>query len=703
MKYLDLEIRNSVAIVWLDRQNAAVNSLNEEVIGEFKSVSDAIETNKEVKAVVFISRKADTFIAGADLEVIRDATDPAAVRSFNEEGNRLLDRLAAFPKPVVAAVHGAAMGGGLEVALACHYIIVTDSSKTKLALPEVKLGLLPGAGGTQRLPKRVGISAALDMMLTGKNIFARKAKSMGLADMVVHKDALLDVAIDTALKLADKKIRRPEVKRTLMQKLLDGTRIGRRIVYSQAKKTVLRQTYGNYPAPLKIIESAKAGIEKGTAAGRQTETDGFVHLVFTPQSRSLVDLFFGMQNAKKNPWKEHLAPINTIGVIGAGLMGSGIAQVSAENGYNVLLKDRDLAAAAKGRQEIVKQFNDKVKKRILSGFERDCQAERITATGNYEGFQHADLVIEAVFEDLNLKQRIIRDLETVIPERCIVASNTSSLPISLLADASKRPENVLGMHYFSPVQKMPLLEIIKTPKTSPKALAVAYEAGVKQGKTVIVVNDGPGFYTTRILAPLMNEALLLLEEGADALFIDKAMKQYGFPVGPIVLFDEVGIDVAAHINDVMGPFFAVRGAKPTSVTKDLYKAGFHGRKNGKGFFLYDGKKKTFNKAVYQFFGGDSRKSFDRTEVQERIAFMMVNEALLCLQDGILESAQDGDLGAILGLGFPPFTGGPFRFVDSIGVQQWVGKMEAYRARFGERFRPADIAVEYAKAGKKFRG
>lgn len=702
MNYLNLEKRGPVAVVWLDRKNSAVNSLNEEVIGEFKTVADEIEKDASVTAVVFISRKADTFIAGADLEVIRDATDPAAIRAFNEEGNRLLDRLAAFSKPVVAAVHGAAMGGGLEVALACHYIIATDSPKTKLALPEVKLGLLPGAGGTQRLPKRVGLSAALDMMLTGKNVFSRKAKNMGLVDMIVHKDALLEVALDTTQKLAARKMSRSPVKRTLVQKLLDGTAVGRSIVYRQAAKTVYKQTYGNYPAPVKILAAAKAGLENGTAAGRQVETGGFVDLVFTPESKSLVNLFFGMQAAKKNPWKDSLETVSTVGVLGAGLMGGGIAQVSAENGYQVLLKDRDIAAAAKGRQALMKDFNEKVKKRILTPFERDEVAERITATGNYDGFQHAGLVIEAVFEDLSLKQRIVQDLETVIPDQCVIASNTSSLPIAEIAKASKRPQNVLGMHYFSPVQKMPLLEIIKTPQTSARALAIAYEAGVRQGKTVIVVNDGPGFYTTRILAPLMNEALVLLEEGADALFVDRAMKEYGFPVGPIVLFDEVGIDVGAHINDVMGPFFAQRGMTPTAVTKDLYKAGYYGRKNGKGFFRYNGKKKTFNTDIYQFFGGATRKSMPKTEVQERIAFMMVNEALLCLQEGILENARDGDLGAILGLGFPPFTGGPFRFVDSFGVEKWVHRMEELQQKNGGRFKPAEIAVEYAASGRKFR-
>lgn len=411
-----------------------------------------------------------------------------------------------------------------------------------------------------------------------------------------------------------------------------------------------------------------------------------------------------MTHAKKNPWESVTKPVRKIGMIGAGLMGSGIAQVSAENGnYEVILKDRDLASAAKGYKSIFDDINKKTKKRIIKKFEEDQTMAKIQPSGRYEDLKAVDVVIEAVFEDINIKHTVVKETESVCSENVIFASNTSSLPISDIAKGSKRPDQVIGMHYFSPVQKMPLLEIIKTDKTADWVIGTAYEIGNKQGKTNIVVNDGPGFYTTRILAPYMNEALLLLEEGAKIESVEKAMKQWGFPVGPMVLFDEVGIDVAAHINDVMGPFFDKRGMQSTSVTKELYKNRFLGRKSKKGFYLYkDGtKKKEINTEIYTYFGGSSRKNIDFNIIQERMGLMMVNEALWCLHDNILLSPKDGDLGAILGLGFPPFKGGPFFWIDSVGADHVLTLMKRLESDFGSRFKPCPILEDYAKSGKKF--
>jgi 3-hydroxyacyl-CoA dehydrogenase/enoyl-CoA hydratase/3-hydroxybutyryl-CoA epimerase len=356
--------------------------------------------------------------------------------------------------------------------------------------------------------------------------------------------------------------------------------------------------------------------------------------------------------------------------------------------------------AAKGEADILKNLDKKVSKHILSRFERDEIASLIHPTETYDGFEHIDLVIEAVFEDLDLKQNIVEEVENHGSEDIIFASNTSSLPITDIAAKADRPENIIGMHYFSPVQKMPLLEIIKTEKTADWVTATAYEVGLKQGKTVIVVNDGPGFYTTRILAPFMNEALLLLEEGADIEELDKAMKQFGFPVGPVALFDEVGIDVGAHVAEVLGDKFESRGAKTSKKAKELVDAGYKGRKNKKGFYKYeDGSKKEVNREIYGFFGGQNRKSIERNEIQQRLALVMVNEAVLCLQEGILESPTDGDLGAIMGLGFPPFLGGPFRYIDRESPEKIVERMKRLQKDHGDRFKPADMLIE--KKGSSF--
>ena len=370
--------------------------------------------------------------------------------------------------------------------------------------------------------------------------------------------------------------------------------------------------------------------------------------------------------------------------------------------YSVLLKDRDLESASKGEKSIWEDLNSKAQKRIITKFERDEIASRVTGVDSYTGFDGVDLVIEAVFEDLDLKHKIIKEVEEVTHENTIFASNTSSLPISEIAKASSRPQNVIGMHYFSPVQKMPLLEIITTDQTADWVTATAYEVGVKQGKTVIVVNDGPGFYTTRILAPFMNEALLLLEEGASIEFLDKAMKQFGYPVGPMALLDEVGFDVGAHVGETMKPMFDNRGAKSSEKAQELVDEGFLGRKNKKGMYAYaDGKKKEVNTNIYKYFGGSNRTNPDMETAQLRMALTMINEAAYCLEEGVLKSATDGDLGAILGLGFPPFLGGPFRYIDNIGADVVVKKLTAFSDEFGPRFKPASILMEYAKTGKTF--
>jgi 3-hydroxyacyl-CoA dehydrogenase/enoyl-CoA hydratase/3-hydroxybutyryl-CoA epimerase len=571
-----------------------------------------------------------------------------------------------------------------------------------MALPEVKLGILPGTGGTQRLPRLIGIQKSLNYMLTGKNIYARQAYKMGLVDELVHKDALEEAAIKAVHSVSSSKFERTD-KRTSMEKMIESNGLGRKIVFSQALKQTLAQTKGNYPAPEKILEAVEYGYKHGKEKGLLNEAKLFGELGATYESRALVNLFFAMNNAKKNPQKDLVKPISKIGVLGAGLMGSGIADVSINKGkYSVLLKDRDLESASKGEQGIWEDLNKKSKKRIITKFERDEIASRVTGVDSYAGFDGVNLVIEAVFEDLNLKHKIIKEVEEVTSDDTIFASNTSSLPISEIAKASSHPENVIGMHYFSPVQKMPLLEIITTEQTADWVTATAYEVGVKQGKTVIVVNDGPGFYTTRILAPFMNEALLLLEEGASIEFLDKAMKQFGYPVGPMALLDEVGFDVGAHVGETMKPMFDKRGARSSEKAQQLVDEGYLGRKNKKGMYSYlDGKKKEVNTGIYKYFGGTNRTNPDMETAQFRMALTLINEAAYCLEEGILKSATDGDLGAILGLGFPPFLGGPFRYIDRLGADVIVKKLNGFADEFGPRFKPASILMDKAKKGETF--
>jgi len=702
MSYLNITKKENVAVITLNQPGEKVNTLNEAMMDQFANFLDDLESDVSLKGAVLISGKKNNFIAGADIEMFKARETAEEIEQLSLGGHKILNRVESSSKPIVVAIHGSCMGGGLELSLACHYRIASGHSKTIMALPEVKLGILPGTGGTQRLPRLIGIQKSLNYMLTGKNIYARQAYKMGLVDELVHKDALEEAAIKAVHSVSSSKFERTD-KRTSMEKMIESNGLGRKIVFSQALKQTLAQTKGNYPAPEKILEAVEYGYKHGKEKGLLNEAKLFGELGATYESRALVNLFFAMNNAKKNPQKDLVKPISKIGVLGAGLMGSGIADVSINKGkYSVLLKDRDLESASKGEQGIWEDLNKKSKKRIITKFERDEIASRVTGVDSYAGFDGVNLVIEAVFEDLNLKHKIIKEVEEVTSDDTIFASNTSSLPISEIAKASSHPENVIGMHYFSPVQKMPLLEIITTEQTADWVTATAYEVGVKQGKTVIVVNDGPGFYTTRILAPFMNEALLLLEEGASIEFLDKAMKQFGYPVGPMALLDEVGFDVGAHVGETMKPMFDKRGARSSEKAQQLVDEGYLGRKNKKGMYSYlDGKKKEVNTGIYKYFGGTNRTNPDMETAQFRMALTMINEAAYCLEEGILKSATDGDLGAILGLGFPPFLGGPFRYIDRLGADVIVKKLNGFADEFGPRFKPASILMDKAKKGETF--
>lgn len=705
MSYLDIRTEDNIVVVTLDQPDSKVNKLDEDLIDAFEKLMDEYENDSDLRGIVIISGKEGNFIAGADVEMLKNKPAPEGIEELSRRGNELLLRLENYNKPVVAAIHGACIGGGNEVAMACHYRVASKDSATTFGQPEVQLGLLPGGGGTQRLPRLIGLQNALTYALTGKNIYPRQAYKMGLVDELTHKDAVLTAAKKAIEKINKGKFNRKD-KRGLGAKLLEGNPIGRKIIFSQARKRAQSNTKGNYPAPFKIIDCIEEGYKNGFKAGLEKESVGFGELAATKESKALVNLFFSMQGAKKNPDEDKAREVNKIGVLGAGLMGSGIADVSVNNDYRVLLKDQEIKPAAKGEQAIWEELDKKVSKRIISSFERDRICGLVTPTDSYKGFENVDLVIEAVFEDLDLKKNIVKEVEKHVPERCIFASNTSSLPISKIAEASRSPEQVIGMHYFSPVPKMPLIEIIKTDQTADWVTATAREVGIQQGKHVIVVNDGPGFYTTRILAPFMNEALMLLEEGVSIEQLDKDMKSFGFPVGPAALFDEVGIDVAAHITEVLNPMFSERGVEPSAKPQELFDDGYKGKKNKKGFYKYEQqkskkKKKEPNQEIYRYFGGSGRKSIETEVLQMRMALVMINEAALCLQEGILQSATDGDLGAILGLGFPPFLGGPFRYIDRLGAAEVVDRMERFEDEIGARFRPAPILKEYASSGRSF--
>lgn len=704
MSFTQIEKENGVAIIWLDQPGERINKISAELVEEFEVALDLLENDAEVEGIVLTSRKAD-FIAGADLEGFLRMDRPGQAKALSRKGHKMLNRMEEFTKPIVAAIDGVALGGGLEVALACHYRIASDNPRTALALPEVRLGILPGGGGAQRLPRLIGLQRALNLMLTGKNVYPHQAKKMGLVDEVVNQYQLLKAARITALKLASKPHRRKK-RLSLFEGLLEGNSLGRKIIYKKSRQLIQQRTKGNYPAPFKIIECVEIGMEKGFEEGLKAESEKLDELILTPQCKELINLFFGMNSLKKNPHKNLARPVKKIGILGAGLMGSGIASISINRGIHTTLKDIDWNVLMQSEKSLWKELNDKTRKRIVSRFQMDQILSRLATTTEYERLRKADMIIEAVFEDLELKQKVLVETEAATRDECIFASNTSAIPISQIALASDRPEQVIGMHYFSPVQKMPLLEIVVTQQTAARVTATAVEVGIRQGKNVIVVRDGPGFYTTRILSAMLNEALVLFEEGGNILEIDRAMQHFGFPVGPFTLMDEVGIDVAAHVTRVLSPLFEDRGIQPSDISEKLFQAGFKGKKNQKGFYQYSsggrrGKNRKINRAIFKELGKIKPKQFDWEEIQTRLSLAMVNEAAHCLQEEIIREPRDGDMGAVLGLGFPPFRGGPFRYMDSQGIENILSTLEELHERYENRFLPAQIMRDFARRDMKF--
>lgn len=695
-----------IAVLTLNCPGARVNTLSQSLFSEFDELLRQLSDRTDIQALIITSGKPDNFIAGADIEDFLKFQTVGQAQKMSRKGQDFLARIEGSRFPVVAAIHGACLGGGLELALACHYRVSTNHPKTVLGQPEVQLGLLPGAGGTQRLPRLIGIAPALDMILTGKNVYPRKALRLGLVDELVAPEQLLAVARRAALALASGHINRARRKRRDGRAIwLESNPVGRSLIFARARRDLLAKTHGLYPAPLKALEAVRAGVSAGPSRGYAEESRFFGELAMTDVCRQLIYLFFAGTSARKKPLlslpMQDARSLKKLGVLGGGFMGAGIASAAAAGGMPVRIKERDETAAGHAFRTIFQHYQGEARRGRMTPLEAGQYFDRVSICLDYSGFRTVDLVIEAVFEDLALKQQVLRETEAATRPECIYASNTSSLPIEQIAAAAMRPELAVGMHFFSPVHRMPLLEVIVTPKTAEWVTATVVSFGKQLGKTSIVVRDGPGFYTTRILAPYLNEAVRLLEEGADIAAVDAAMLQWGFPVGPLALLDEVGLDVGQKVAMVLGEAFEKRMAVPSGM-QWVGADGRLGRKNGRGFYVYDGKKKRVDKTVYSLLPyGEKRRSFQAEEIQQRLVLCMINEAALCLQDGILLGPRDGDVGAVLGLGFPPFRGGPFRYIDSFGTGEVVRALEELAQRHGERFQPAPLLVDSARAKRLF--
>ncbi|MGE5234657.1 MAG: 3-hydroxyacyl-CoA dehydrogenase NAD-binding domain-containing protein [Acidobacteriota bacterium] len=701
-----LTVEQGVAWVVLDEPGRPINTLGTRGLTDFAALLDRLESEPALRGVALMSAKPTTFLAGADLDELDTLESAAQATEWVERGQALLERWERLSVPTVAAIRGAALGGGCEVALACTWRVAADHPATSLGLPEVQLGLIPALGGTYRLPRAVGLERAVEMLLSGRRLAVYEALRAGLVDEVVSEPALRQAAL-RRIGMG----RRPAVRR-FRDFLLGGNPLGRALFFRAARSRVRRRTGGRYPAPPRILEAVEAGARGGAKAAFAAEARHFGELALSPESRRLIAIFRASrelgaadgERATREPAAREAAAREPglVGVLGAGFMGSGIAAAAARSGHHVRMIDNRPEALAKGLAFVRQRAESAGRRGGRSGrAEVERVFARVSPSTSLCGFQRAELVVEAVVEDLETKRAVLREIEPQLALACVLASNTSTIPIAELARGLRHPNRVLGLHFFSPVHRMPLVEIVRHPGTADPFVtrAQAFVRGL--GKTPIVVRDGPGFYTSRILAPYLAEGAHLLLEGCGIREIDMAGRAAGFPVGPLELLDEVGIDIAAHAARTLAAAFPERMSDPREF-KRLVEEGRLGRKVGQGFYDYKGKRKRPDDWVVEVLG--ARRSAAKPSPQEqrdRLLLAMVAEAVRCLEDGILESPRDGDIGAIFGLGFPPFLGGPFRYLDSLGAEVAVKRLEELASRRGAVFTPPAQLREMAGRGGRF--
>ncbi len=698
MSYLTLhEHADGIVELRLDVPGERVNTLQAALLPEFTACLIGLKQRPALQGLLISSSKADNFIVGADLQMLDGCANQQQALALSREGQQLFKLLAELSCPTVAVIHGACLGGGLELALACDYRVCSQADSTRMGLPEVQLGLIPGCGATQRLPRLLGLPQALDLLLTGRQVNGFQAHRLGLVDAVVPEAILLPAAMQL---LAQGK---PQRQLSWFKRFSLCLPLAPLILF-RARKAMLEKTRGNYPAPPALLSVVETGLRYGMDAGLTLEAEQFAALLLSDASSNLRALFHAGVAHKKERLYLGIAPqpVREVAVLGAGMMGAGIAYVTAAKaGVLVRIKDTSLATINRAIGHCRSMLEKRVKKQQMTRYQSQEIMQRISGGLEYQGFRRMDVVIEAVFEDLALKQQMVDQVFAAGSEQTIFASNTSSLPIGQIAATSRFPERVIGLHYFSPVDKMPLVEVIPHGSTTAGTVATILALARSQGKTPIVVKDVAGFYVNRILAPYMNEAAIILDEGETIEEIDKALLLQGFPVGPLALLDEIGLDVAGKIAPILTEVHGERFA-PTRVLTLMLADGRKGRKSGRGFYTYPASgKKQVDAKVYDLLRVLPLKRLGPTVIAERCLLLMLNEAVRALDEGVISSPRDGDLGAVLGIGYPPFCGGPFRHLDHWGGLQVIEKLRHYAQLYGERFLPCPGLLQRAERGERF--
>ena len=700
---------NRIAWITFDDPERKVNVLSEQVLTHFREHLDEarnLAQHSRVHVVVLWSAKSG-FIAGADLAAIEGLEDPAEGAEGARFGQRTLRSLKEVGVPTVAAIHGICLGGGMEMALACSHRVASDSPSTKMGLPEVLLGILPAWGGTTRLPRLIGVEDALDLILSGRQVSSSTARRMGLVDEVVPADLFREKVAAFAAQAAAPSTERPR-RRPLLKRLKDDTAPGRGLVLFFAKKHVMRLTGGHYPAHLKILEVVGRSVKKPLMKALEIEAKAARELVATSVSKNLIHVFHLREEARKGTGvdDESVEPerVDYLAVLGAGVMGGGVAQLAAYRGIRVRMKDIRHDAVASGLQHARKLFSDLVKRKRLRARDADQRMTLISGGLGYDGFARQDLVVEAVVEKMDIKRIVLRETEDAVRGGCVLATNTSSLSVDEMASALARPENFVGMHFFNPVHRMPLVEVVRGAQSSDQAVATTYALALTLGKVPVVTNDGPGFLVNRILGPYMNEAGFLLADGASVEAVDRAAKKFGMPMGPLRLVDEVGIDISRHAGQSLHEALGDR-LSPSPPLVALADSGRLGKKGGLGFYRYEnGKEKGSDPQIYAVLSSSVpavRATLGEREIRGRLVLAMVNEAARVLEEGIVQRASDVDLGMIMGTGFPAFRGGLLRFADTIHTRTILSRLGEFEEKYGARFAPADLIRRLARENRGF--
>lgn len=690
-----------VCVLTFDRPDSVANIFDEATFAELNAHLDFLDSREahEIRGVIFCSAKPKIFLAGADL--IGFTKDPSMekLERLIETGQQTFRRITMLPVPSVAAIHGLALGGGCEITLACDYRVASTSRETKIGLPEVQIGILPGWGGSTILPRLIGLPRALEVILGNKQLAAVPALKAGLVDAVGPRESLRE--------LAEKQVIRG--KRGSLPRQLMNLPPAAAFIARQARANVLAKTGGHYPAPLKALEVVIAALRGTAEQGFALEKKAFAELATGDVARHLIGIFLLQERSKKTRLPADLvapaeAPrkIERVAVVGAGVMGAGIAQWLAARGTSVLLKDIAAEPLAIGMQSIRKLFRDGVQRRRFTGTEARAALDRIVPVAGDVPLRRVDLVIEAAVERLDLKQKIFRGLEAATAADVALATNTSALSIDAIAGALPDPSRVVGIHFFNPVHRMQLVEIVRGDRTSALALETALRFVKGIGKLPVIVRDRPGFLVNRILTPYLSEAGRLFQEGYAVADIDNALERFGMPMGPLRLIDEVGLDVGRHVATDLAARLTTPQGRPVPAMDEMIARKWFGKKSGQGFYVHAGKgKPTLNVDVERLPGVAARRPADAKLFLDRLILPMINEAARVLEENVVEAPEDVDFGMIMGSGWAPFRGGPLRYADSLGAAKIVADLESLAGRFGESFRPSARLQSMAAGGRRF--